>query len=484
MAQQATVARRPASELGWQVGFESLETEYREAVELEVTGSVPAELHGTLYRVGPARHEVFGERYRHWFDGDGMVHAIRLDGGRAQYRNRFVATAGRAEEERARRRLYGGFGTRPGGNALQRFRHVRRHLAKNAANTNVVGFGGRLLALWEAGRPHRLDPVTLETLGEDDLGGVLGPDDWFSAHPKTHPGGDVWNFGVGYGKRAHVHLYRCRPDGTVTREHSVPLPFPAFVHDFALTERHAVLVVHPLTLPPLPLSMLLGSRSFADSLHWEPQRGVHAGVLDLVSGEVRWYRGEPFALFHTVNAWDDGDDVVVDVSAYPDATFMPFTFEVMTGRVAHRAPAWPERLVLGRAPRIRRQRLSETTIEFPRVTPSMESREHRRIHGATQSEAGAFFRIPASIDLALGRVATAPIQAHEFAGECIPVPRAGEGGEGDVWLLTMVLDSVARRSELRIFDGADLAAGPLATVRLPHMVPFNFHGNWIEMPRS
>jgi len=482
MLRQAPAAAPAQTTPGWTVGFESLTTETPEALELEVTGTLPAELRGTLYRIGPARHEVAGQRYRHWFDGDGMVHALRLGGGRAHYRNRFVATAGMAEEQQAGRRLYGGFGTRPAGDtALERFRHVRRRPAKNAANTNIVEIGGRLLALWEAGRPHRIDPVTLETLGEDDLGGALGPDDWFSAHPKTHPGGDVWNFGISYGPRARAHLYRCRARGMVTREHSVTLPFASMVHDFALTERRAVLVVQPLMLPRLPLGLLLGSTSVADSLRWEPRRGSHVAVVDLESGAVRWHRGEPFAFFHTVNAWDEGDEVVLDVCAYRDAEVMRNLAEVMTGRLGALAESRPERLVLGPSGGIRRQTLSATTLEFPRVAPSVDSRRHRRIYGVSENRAGGFLGVPACVDLDLGTVATAPTPAHEFAGECVPVPRRGSGGEADVWLLTLVLDAAARRSEVRVLDGGDIGAGPVATVRLPHAVPFGFHGNWVEL---
>jgi all-trans-8'-apo-beta-carotenal 15,15'-oxygenase len=482
MAQQVPTARPTETTPGWRLGFQSLETEHREAVELEVSGEMPAELRGTLYRIGPARHEAAGgERYRHWFDGDGMIHALHVDGGRVHYRNRFVDTAGRAEEERAGRRLYAGFGTRPAGDsAVERFRNTVRRFAKNTANTNIVEIGGRLLALWEAGHPHRIDPVTLETLGEDDLGGALGRRDWFSAHPKSHPSGDVWNFGIGYGARTRARLYRCRPDGSVSREITVTLPFPAMVHDFALTERRAVFVVAPLTLPAIPVGMLLGSRSYGDSLRWEPRRGTHVGVVDLASGEVRWHRGDPFTMFHTVNAWDDGDSVVLDVCAYPDAAVMRALFQFMTGTVTTPASAWPERLVLDGWSRIRRQRLSATSLEFPRIAPSVDCCEHRRIYGVTANQAGGFLGVPACVDLALGTVATAPAQAHEFAGELVPVPRRGARDESDVWLLTLVLDAQSRRSELRVLDGADITAPPVATVRLPHAVPFGFHGNWVD----
>src|SRR5438552_9282859 len=221
------------TEADWRLGFRSLETEIGDGVELEVEGTLPTELEGTLYRIGPARHDVYGERYRHWFDGDGMVHALQLSGGKAEYRNRFVATDKKREEDAAQRRLYPGFGTPPGGGPLGRMRRAR---GKSAANTNIVFHGGKLLALWEAGRPWRVDPDTLETIGEDDLGGALGPHNAISAHPKLDRStGEMWNFGVDYGPLNRVSLYRTTADGETTRVARRPLPFGAMVHDFALT---------------------------------------------------------------------------------------------------------------------------------------------------------------------------------------------------------------------------------------------------------
>src|SRR3954468_21192545 len=119
------------TEADWRMGFRSLEAEIGDGVELAVDGTLPSELEGTLYRIGPARHDVYGERYRHWFDGDGMVHAIRLSGGRAENRNRFVATDKKKEEDAAGRLLYPGFGTAPAGGPIARMRRAR---GKSAAN--------------------------------------------------------------------------------------------------------------------------------------------------------------------------------------------------------------------------------------------------------------------------------------------------------------------------------------------------------------
>src|SRR5437016_5578225 len=93
----------PATE-AWQLGFETLDDEHHDEVELNIVGAVPADLPGRLYRIGPARFDVYGDRYRHWFDADGMVHSLRIADGRVFYRNRYVATAKKTAEDRAHRR--------------------------------------------------------------------------------------------------------------------------------------------------------------------------------------------------------------------------------------------------------------------------------------------------------------------------------------------------------------------------------------------
>src|SRR5258708_39846847 len=153
----------------WTIGFRTNEDETVEPTAVEVEGALPPDLSGVLYRVGPARHEVFGDRYPHWFDGDGMVHALHLDGGmsgvQATYQGRFVATEGKKAEDAAGRRLFGGgfYGPPPGG-PITRLRHA---LPKNTANINVVPFGGRPLPPWERGRPSPPRPDTPQKRGRD-----------------------------------------------------------------------------------------------------------------------------------------------------------------------------------------------------------------------------------------------------------------------------------------------------------------------------
>ena len=472
-------ADAPAERGDWRLGFASLETEATVGRELDVVGTLPPDLQGTLYRIGPARNDVYGDRYRHWFDGDGMVHALQLEGGRVVYKNRFVATAGKAREDAARRRIFSTFGSPPAGDMLTRLANRK---AKNSANTNIVAHAGKLRALFEGGRPHAIDPETLATLGEDDMSGELGSSDTYSAHPKLDPAtGAMWNFGVGFGRRAMVRLYCTRPDGTTTRAAEFALPFGAFVHDFAITETKAVFVVPPLTLAAVPFALLLGQHSFADGLRWRPELGTRIAVVDRASGEVRWHRTDALMLFHTIQAWEEAGDIVVDLCAYPDDTVMRSFREVMRQvSVPTPAPAWPERLGLRGDGTVTRTRLSKTSLEFPRTAGRAPAGGYTRVYGVSWSEGVEFLGVPTAIDVKTGRAEVAPRAPGELSGECVPVMKAGATSEREAWLLAIVLDAVRGVSELRILDAGDLAAPPVARVALPYVMPFGFHGNWLR----
>jgi len=479
----ASPVRSTAAPPPWVLGFRSLEAEIVEARPLAVDGRLPEELSGVLYRMGPARHDVYGDRFGSWFDGDGMVHAFGIAEGRVTYRNRFVATSGKAEEDRAGRRLYGGFATRGPSGPLSRF--VHRNDRKNPANTSVVFHAGKLLALCEAGRPYRLDPETLATLGEDDMGGALSADATYSAHPKIDPEtGEMWNFGITYGRDALLRLYRTSRDGRTEIAASVTLPVPAMVHDFALTKTKVVLVIPPIVLPRVPVGLVLGQRSFGESLRYRPDLGVNLAIVDRTTGKARWSRTEPFMMFHTVHAWDDGDDVVVDLCAYADGTIMRTIEDVMVGSEPHAARAYVDRVRIGPSGGVDRTRLSSCPIEFPRVAPSALGGRHRMVYGVAWPDGRQFLAQPAAIDTATGAASLAALGPDEFAGECVPVSKARASSESDVWLLTLVLDGASGSTELRVLDGADIAAPPVARVRLPHVVPFGFHGSWVPAGRG
>lgn len=464
---------------GWRLGFQSLEEEITPPRELDVVGTLPRELSGTLYRVGPARFDVYGDRVRHWFDGDGMVHALSFADGRVTYANRFVATHDKRTEDRFERRLYSTFAAPTPGGPLRRF--LRRKHHKNPANTNVILHAGSLFALCEAGWPYRLNPADLSTMGEDNLG-VLTRDDFYSAHPKLDPAtGELWNFGISYGRLSYLNIYTTTAEGVTTRRFRLPMPMPAFVHDFALTPTKAVFVLPPLVLPSVPIGLLLGQQPFGASLRYQPRLGTRIGVIDRTSGEARWYRADPRMLFHTIAAWDEGAEVVVDVCASRDAHVVETLAAVMAPRNTVpliSGPSWPERFRIAADGTVTRRRLSNTPLEFPRMVAASPSSSQGTVFGISWRDDAVYPSAPVALDLGANRAQFGSTRATQFAGECVPV-RKSDGGGDDCWLLTLVLDAARHCTELNLLDGNDVAAPPLAVVSLPHLLPFGFHGSWV-----
>ena len=332
-------------EPAWRIGFRSLEVEHAEPVALPVVGRIPPECFGTLYRNGPARHVVFGEPLQHWFDGDGMIHAFVLGPDGASYRNRFVASAGREAENAARHRIFRTFSMPPAGGLLTRY--LRRAKGKNAANTNVLMHAGTLFALWEGGKPTRLDPVTLATLGEDDLDGLLREDEGCSAHPRVDARtGEWWNFTSLFGRENRTAVLRRDAARRTTRVADLLMPHSSMAHDFALTDRYAVLLYCPMVLPRIPILLMLGQRGFAQCLSWKPELGTKIVLQPRTGGAPRMVSTDPRYIYHVIHSFDDGDDVVVDVCAYTDDAVMRTHREVLFGPI--HTPTMPRhRCIMG-----------------------------------------------------------------------------------------------------------------------------------------
>ena len=142
---------------------------------MPVTGEIPRDLHGAYYRNGP-NPRAMPEGMHHWFDGDGMLHGIYFEDGRAEYRNRYVRTHDMWAEDAGEAEVGGIFypANRAHGDTVY----------KDTANTDVILHNGSLIALWYvSGKPVRVDPRTLETIATEDFGGRLPRN--VSAHSKA-----------------------------------------------------------------------------------------------------------------------------------------------------------------------------------------------------------------------------------------------------------------------------------------------------------
>lgn len=460
-------------------------------VDLEVTGHLPDGLDGVLVRNGPGALEMGPDRYQHPFDGDGMVVRFDVGGGRVRYRNRFVATRERTEELRAGRMLHRAFGTNlPGGFR----RNLLRLRFKNAANTNVVWHGGRLLALWEGGVPHALDSSSLATLGRFTFDGALTPS-WtrpldkllapelpFSAHPRLDPRtGELFNFGTLLGRKHRLVTYRVDARGQLAERRFLDLDAMPFVHDFALTPRFLVFFLPPVTFD-VPRA-LLGLVSPVEAIHHAKGAPTRILVVPRDGGPPRTLETRGGFVFHFVNAFERGQEIVVDGARMDAFEGGPIDVRDPAAFRGQRLfDAHPTRFQLDLAAgRVSEESLGLHAVELPTIDGRWATREHHTFFSIAR-EPGS--RSP--LHEALARTSTAggaPLVrsfAPDLPGEPVFVPRSPDAAEGDGWLLSVIYRARARRSELVCLDASTLET--VATARLPHAIPPGFHGGFV--PRA
>jgi len=477
----------------WASAFRNVGVELDGVAVQAARGTIPTELEGTLYRNGPGRLERGGHWVHHPFDGDGMITALRFAGGKAELRNRFVRTEGFEAEEAAGKFLYRGvFGTqKPGGVAANAF-DLR---LKNIANTHVVRLGDQLLALWEAAEPHALHPDSLETSGLSLLDGVLKKGEAFSAHPRFDPGHHgaprMVTFGVKTGPRSTIRLMEFAVEddaasgvkaGQLLSERRDSFGGFAFLHDFAITPNWAVFLQNAIAFNPLPY--VAGRKGAAQCLQSQPggqakfwliprDGGAFAGqkprIIDAPDGFV----------FHHLNAWEEGDAVVVESIFYadfpsigPDDDFRSVNFELLPEGLLEQC-----RINLSDGS-VRSQRLSERCCEFAMVNPEREGLPCRFAWMAvTERETGNDpLQAIKKLDLQSGERQLWSAAPRGFVSEPLMVPRPGSSAEDDGWVLCLVWNGARCASDLVILDAASLAE--VAVLELPLAVPHGLHGSW------
>ncbi|NLU84561.1 carotenoid oxygenase family protein, partial [Rhodococcus sp. HNM0569] len=469
------VSSASASRTGGESPWDSQHREFDYEIR-DVEGVFPPGLHGVLYRIGPGRLDVGGHPVHHIFDGDGMVSRLDLAPGRLHYRNRYVRTRSFAETT-ARGRPPKGFGTqRVGGPLANALR-----FPDNLANTNVLVHDDALYALWEGGRPHRLDADSLHTYGPESFGGALKRLGAFSAHPKRDPRtGEVFNFGLDFFPRPTIRCYRLDRAGTLHGIASVPIPSLGFVHDFALTERHMVFVLGPLVVRH-PIPVALGLRPFDHALSYEPDRGTRIVLVPRDGGEPTVFEHDALLYFHVTNAHEDGDRTVVELVAHDgDAGWAGWNRHLHDYR-GNAGPAFGgtlTRLVVDRrARRVTSSVLSENGCEFPQLDPRVAASRHRHTYLAEASTTGGDPDSIATIDHDTGAARRYVADDGNTICEPLFAPDPDTAGEGRGWLLSLEHQPRRHASRLIVLRADRPDDGPVAAAQLPHHVPMTGQGS-------
>lgn len=439
------------------------------ADDLAVEGTLPTDLTGAYLRNGPnPRFPPLGS-YTYPLEGDGMIHGVWLEGGRARYRNRWVQSRGLQAEERAGRALFGGIMTPA---------FVDQDLlgpdpdpgwpVKLDPFINIIRHGGHYLALAEGLPPYEVT-ADLATVGRYDFGGKMPAG--LCAHPKIDPAsGEMVVFR--YDLEAPFLTWAVvDAAGTVIRTPTVveSVDRSYMIHDFVLTARHIVLVIAPV---PFDLEAL---KSGGAPLGWQPELGTRIAVIPRDGGPTRWVQGEAFWAWHYANGYDDGEDIVLDFPWWSAFRLGSASNAVIRGG-ATRARLQPARGTFELT------HLDDQISEFPRIDDRCIGRPHRYLTVSSRSGHGPSQSAQGFDQLVRYDMATSTRASHDLdtvIGEVIFAPRDGGADELDGYYLTFASEPSGSRSWLLVWDAASFPAEPIARVHMPQRVPNGLHGNWI-----
>ncbi len=470
----------------WQKGYESQPQEYEYYIE-NIEGKIPLDLTGTLFRNGPGLLDIAGTPINHPFDGDGMICSFSFKDGKAYFRNRFVKTEYYLQEQEAQKILYRGvFGTQKPGGWINNIFDTK---LKNIANTNVIYWGDKLLALWEAAEPHALDPQTLETIGIDYLDGILQAGDSFSAHPWIDPsceldGGQpcLVNFALEVGISSKITILEISPSGKLLRRHSHIIPGFSFIHDFAITPNYCIFFQNPVNFNPLPF--LFGLKGAGECIDFQPHKPTRVILIprDPSNKEVKTFNVESGFVFHHANGFEVENTVCIDSIAYaslpqvqPETNYQEVDFDSLD-------PGQLWRFTFNLADgSVTKKLIEKQCCEFPAIHPNLVAREYRYLFiGATHQDTGRNAPLQGilKLDLATGKRHFHSFAPHGYVSEPIFVPKPNAVAEDEGWILTLVYDGKNHRSSLAILDGQNLAGEPIALLHLKNHIPYGLHGSW------
>ena len=421
----------------------------RTETQLAVQGSIPPDLSGVYLRTGPNPKSGTGE---HWFLGDGMVHGIRLSGGKAQwYKNRFLQTPDITD---------------PLSDPAAGLGDLRR----GKGNTHVVAHNKKILCLEEAHWPWEIDGQ-LNTVGCENFSEALTCS--MTAHPKICPTtGEMLAFSYINFAQPYLNYIRIGADGALKQLEGIELPQMVMMHDFSITENYVVFMDLPLALD---LELLATGIPF----RFKRESGARLGVMPRngTSRDVRWFEIEPCYVFHQVNAWDKDSVITLYVSRQNSAFGADSGDYSEVGRL-HR---WTIDLTRRT---VSEQSIDDRPADFGRVNDTMVGRESRfgylmALDGEGNSEEPVYGPRLYQYDMHTGKCAEHDLGDGTRGAEPVFVPATNAKEEDEGWVLSLVHSETTGKSRLIIVDAQNFAAPPVAMIELPFRVPYGAHGNWV-----
>lgn len=439
-------------------------------------GTIPTDIDGVYIRNTENQvHQPLGRH--HPFDADAMIHQISFENGEVSYRNRFVRTRCFEAEQIAGESLWGGLADPPGTSKRPGF--GAHESLKDNASTDVVVHGGKLLStFYQCGEAYSLDPETLEQQGV----APWVPLDGVSAHTKVdEKTGDLLFFN--YSKHPpYMHYGVVDRFGKVTNYTPIPLPGPRLPHDMAFSENYAILNDFPTFWDP----KLLERGIHAVRMHDLPTRFAVIPRMGKME-DIQWFEAAPTYVLHFLNAYEDGDEVIMDGYFQEDPTPPPLDsapsgYEHLMGYLDEHSfkpklHRWRFNLATGETIE---QRLDDRNLEFGMFNQRYAGQKYRYAY-STRTKPGWFlFNGYVKHDLETGESWELNLPEGRYASESPFVPRINAKDEDDGYLVSFIIDENAGTSECILVDCKRFEEGPVVRIALPHKISSGTHSCWAD----
>ncbi|XP_022148582.1 carotenoid 9,10(9',10')-cleavage dioxygenase 1 [Momordica charantia] len=467
--------------------------------DLPVKGYLPECLNGEFVRVGPNPKFSPVAGY-HWFDGDGMIHGLRIKDGKATYVSRYVKTSRLKQEEYFGGAKFMKIGDLKGffGLIMVNMQMLRAKLkvldvsyGTGTGNTALIYHHGKLLALSEADKPYVikvLEDGDLQTLGLLDYDKRLTHS--FTAHPKVDPvTGEMFTFGYSHSP-PYVTYRVISKDGLMHDPIPITIPNPVMMHDFAITENYAIFMDLPLYFKPK--EMVKENKLI---FTFDATKRARFGVLPRYARDdllIRWFELPNCFIFHNANAWEEGDEVVLITCRLenPDLDMVSGSVKEKLENFSNELYEMRFNLKSGRASQ---KKLSESAVDFPRVNESYTGRKQQYVYGTILDSIAkvtgiAKFDLNAKPETGKTKIEVGgnvqglyDLGPGRFGSEAIFVPRipGTTSEEDDGYLIFFVHDENTGKSSVNVIDAKTMSTEPVAVVELPHRVPYGFHAFFV-----
>lgn len=488
---------QPLMANSYRVGFTTLNTETNNHI-IPVTGKMPEWLSGTLFRNGPAQFTSNGHWVTNWFDGLAMIHAFSFSHGIVSYANKFLRSDDYNWVKKTGKMSYAGFAQDP---CKARFKQLfswfkdmptTRPQMPNA-NVNIVQYGNHFVALTETPLPIEFDAGTLDTVGVMEYQDNYPKKDIHeTAHPHYDPERkEHIGYFTQFGLTSTHNVYRIA-DGATKREiiYSYPVKEPSYMHSFSITQKYAILTLLPLVVNPL--SQLFARKAFIKNFKWKPRLGTKFVVIDRINGTLKGvYTTRPFFAFHTVNAFETQDNLVIDIIVYPQelhieeadfATLLaPQEKKSNVSSLNQSDVGKITRFTINFSDKtLQDQELLSALIELPRINyEKINGREYRYVYAVSKTEPHPFIA-DTLVKLDLTTKASS-IWSHVncFPGEPVFVRDPRGKLEDDGVILSVVLDATKQTSFLLVLDARTFTE--LARAQVAHHIPVGIHGIYAHL---